>query len=619
MTLYIDFETRSEVDVQSVGTHKYAMHLSTDVVLVSWAVDDGAVKTEEEVSEELRGLLEDPTILKIAHNAEFELAICKYVLGIDVNPYEWFDTAYQAAYFGYPRRLSHLTQQLGTTRKASSSEMLLFATPLCESRKAQSDELFASDYATVWRTKETNPEEWGKFLDYSRIDVEAMRECYKRLPKLPDIELFTMRFTFEMNFAGVPFDLELSQKIQSAADTYSSVANADAFFKYGIKNLRSTSQVQDALYAHGVLLISLNKKERAGVDHEILRLRDAATGAAFSKIKTAQTRLCYDNRLRGEFVGYGAHTGRWSSRGVQLQNFPRILSDVSADLSNVRSYDHLRQHMRLCIHAPKNFRFICADLSQIEARIVAWLAGCKWRMDAFAADEDIYSRSAERMFGLPHVDKSMPERQMGKCAELGLGYGGGGNAINRIAPDFYREQGSDKVADIVRRWRNANPEICELWRSLEKAFKSALTKGMCISLCGNTKIVFKYDGRAMVAVLPSGRALYYRNVYSTPEGLFYRDYSSGVEYGSLNKLWGGILLENVTQAIARDVLVEMMRKIREGGYPHECIGTVHDEVWYLARSNYAIDDVLKIMAEPISWARGLITKGDGFVSDRYIK
>ena len=619
MILFIDFETRSELDVGSVGTHKYAMHHSTQVTLVSWAIDGNSVMTSTEVDDHLYELIENPSVLKIAHNAEFDMAICRYVLGINIYPESWFDTAYQAAYFGYPRKLSHLAGVLKTQLKASPEEMLLFATPLAVRRPKQSDELFAREEPARWATKETHPAEWERFVLYSATDVEVMRECYRKMSPLPPIEQFTMQFTFAMNFEGVPFDLFFAKQIKHIADVYASEAGREAYEKYGVSNLRSVKQVQDALYKNGVFLTSLNKKERAGVEHPLLDLRDQASGAAFSKVKTAEERICYDNRLRGEFVGFGAHTGRWSSRGVQLQNFARILSEVSTDLSKVRSYDHLRQHLRLCIHAPKPYQFVCADLSQIEARIVAWLANCEWRMKAFANDEDIYSRSAERMFGLPHVDKSMPERQMGKCAELGLGYGGGSNAINRIAPDFYREQGEAKIDDIVRRWRNANPEICQLWRDIERAFKNAMAKGVCKMACGSTNLVFRFDGKTASIELPSRRCLYYRGVHTDNADLYYLDYSRGGEYAVRTKFWGGVLLENITQAIARDVLVDIMYRVKWSYAGLTCIGSVHDEVWYLSAREDALDILLDAMSKPIKWATGLVTKGDGFMYDRYIK
>lgn len=614
--LYIDYETRSALDVATVGSHKYASDQSTEIILVSWALDDEPVITEKEVSDELYSLLEDDNVLKIAHNAEFDMAVTQYILGINANSDSWYDTAYQAAYFGYPRKLAHLANVLKTTRKASQEEMLFFSIPVKEKKRKDLQPM-----SVRFNDPADYPDKWRRFEEYSRLDVEVMRECHLKMRDLPSLEEFVMRITFRMNFNGVPFDLPFARKIEEMANDFASKAGAEAKELYGIDNLRSTMQVKAALAREGVKLETLNAKERNGITHPILDLRDRATGAAFSKIKTAAARLCIDDRLHGEFVGYGAHTGRWSSRGVQLQNFARILSEVSTDLAKVRDYSHLRQHMRLSIYAPDPYNFICADLSQIEARIVAWLAGCVWRMDAFKNEEDIYSRSAERMFGLPHVDKTMPERQMGKCAELGLGYGGGSNAINRIAPDFYREVGASKVDEIVRKWRSANPEICELWRTLDRAFKQAMQRGVVKLDCGeNTSIVIKYDGHTAIIVLPSGRALYYRGTHAEGTSLYYLDYSRGGEHPIRTKFWGGVLLENITQAIARDVLVDIMQRIdAQFGCKYKLIGSVHDEVWYLATDPNALNNLLDAMKYPISWAQGLVTKGDGFTSKRYIK
>ena len=379
-----------------------------------------------------------------------------------------------------------------------------------------------------------------------------------------------------------------------------------------------------ALGKEGCGLASLNKKERNGVEHDILILRDQATGSAFSKIPTAFTRLCPDGRLRGEFVGHGAHTGRWSSRGTQLQNWARILSHVDTDLSNVRDYDHLRQHMRLCLGYAEGKRFTCADLSQIEARIVAWLAGCKWRMDAFANGVDIYARSAEKMFNKREVTKDDIERQYGKCAELGFGYGGGTAAIGAIQPDFYKSIGEAKAHELVQTWRAANPEICQLWRKFERAFIEAKRTGRCDVVVGNTTLRFLYDGYTARIDLPSGRALYYRGVTAVATGmgidLYYLDYSRGGENAVRVKFWGGTLLENITQAIAKDILTDIMRRVKQREPRSTCIGTVHDELWY---SHDERLDVLRVVLEemkrPITWAYGLITDGNGFTSDRYRK
>ena len=630
MKLFIDFETRSELDLKDVGAHRYCMDASTGVLLVAYAFDDEPVRVYEALPDHVYEAILDPNVLKVAHNAEFDMAVCKYVLDIDITYDDWFDTAYQAAYYGYPRALGHLTHILKTTAKTSKDEMKMFTSPLpVKTKKGTSADVAEYNrllqlFPQRWNDATTHPTEWQRFCDYAATDVTAMRECYKKMNTLPEIELFAMRETFEINFNGVPFDSELANKIYARSQEYSQRAGKEAFEKYGIVNLRSVPQVKAALERENVYLDSLNKKERGGEEHEILVLRDMASGAAFSKIPKAFARLCRDGRLRGEFVGFGAHTGRWSSRGVQLQNWARILSDVDTDLSNVRDYDHLRQHIRLCLGYDKWNVFTCADLSQIEARIVAWLANCKWRIEAFNAGEDIYARSAERMFGKKNVTKGDIERQYGKCAELGFGYGGGSNAIRNIQPDFYESIGESKVLQLVQTWRDANPEICKLWRTLERSFKAAVRTGRCEMAIGATILKFVFDGKNAAIHLPSGRALYYRTVRLVPnnygETLYYSDYSRGGEQPVHVKFWGGTLLENIVQALARDVLVDIMKRVKEREPRSHCVGTVHDELWYLNAPNVNILDILlDEMRRPIRWARGLVTNGDGFTSDRYRK
>lgn len=690
-TLFIDFETRSEVEVADVGAHRYASHSSTEMVLVSYAFNNEEAIVSSEVTEDLLQALESSDVLKVAHNAEFDMCIAKYVLGVEITYTDWYDTAFLAAYYGRPRKLAFLAYVLRTKAKASPGEMLYYAKPIKQTKKeiARGDtvkfnypktfysaELLGSDlqpylpdlqaYTSASLQRELNRycqllaqvskkqqqmtelellanpanltqldgagmfskplldelvevDKTLKFRLYAVSDVEVMRECMGKMYPLPKIEIFVMQYTFKMNFNGVPFDLELASRIEAKAQEYAAAASKKALREYGIENLRSTAQVKHALFLQGTLMPTLNKKERAGKEHPILELRDQVTGAAFAKIKTAKTRICVDGRLHGEFVGFGAHTGRWSSRGVQLQNFARGADDTSSDLSQVRDYNHLRQHLRLCIHGA-GMQFICADLSQIEARITAWLANCGWRIEAFAQDVDIYSRSAERMFNLPEVHKGMPERQMGKCAELGFGFGGAVGALERVAPDFCREVGEEKVLDLVRKWRSANPEICTLWRKLENGFRRAMRDGVCtLTVANGVRLSVRHDGRTALIGLPSGRSLYYPGVHiDENRNLYYADYSRNGEHGIQTKLWGGILTENVVQAIATDVIVDIMRRI-DKKFKYTCVGTVHDEAWFVSNDPQALTNVLAEMAEPIKWAPGLITKGDGFAADRYVK
>jgi DNA polymerase len=623
--LWIDFETRSKVNLMDVGAHRYCVDPSTKVLLTAYAFNDSEINVCEadNLPDELLTLLNAKDVLKVAHNAEFDMAVLKYVLGIEIRVSEWYDTAYAAAYYAHPRNLKNLAKRLNLTAKGEQDGVLLFSVPRKKSKYENAPSLFGvarSDF----NEPEENPKEWAEFKTYAKQDVGTMREAFNAMPIIPEIEIFTSQITMEMNFNGVPFDSTLGNAMYLKALDFEQTAGKIALDKYGIKNLKSTQQVQAALRANNVMLTSLNKKERAGETHEILDLRDRATGSAFAKLPKAFARVCPDGRLHGELVGFGAHTGRWSSRGVQLQNWKRILSEVDETLENVKSYDHLAQHMRLCLGYVPNMQFTYADLSQIEARIVAWLAGSTWRMDAFAAGVDIYARSAEKMFNIKHVAKDSKERYYGKCAELGFGYGGGHRAIENIQPDFYASEGEDKIRELVQRWRGANPEITTLWRTLENAMKLSMRKGRETIMCGKARVTFVYDGKSGKVILPSGRSIYYRGLHGIANArggidLHYMDYSLG---GTPlhNALWGGVLLENITQAIARDVLVDIMWRVQRLDLWSEVIATVHDEIWYLHSTNVPMLDILlDEMKRPITWANGLITKGDGLTSDRYRK
>lgn len=617
-TLFIDYETRSAADLSVVGAHRYCLDSSTEMLLVAYAFDDDPVEVRTQLPAHVIDALENHNVRKVAHNAEFDMCVTSSVCDVRINYSDWYDTAYAAAYYGYPRKLQHLATCLNTTAKGSQEELRLFSEPIKFKKK---------DLANITEPQFNHPayftKEWERFKEYARTDVVTMREIYRKLAELPPIEIFAMQETFAINFEGVPFDRKLGKRIYDRSQQYSSDAQSTALQNYGIANLRSVKQVKEALKQVGIDMESLNAKTRGGVEHEILELRDQAAGSAFAKIPKAFARVCPDDRLRGEFVGYGAHTGRWSSRGVQLQNWARILGSVHEDMIHVEDYAHLRQHMRLCLGYTPGKNFVCGDLSQIEARIVAWLANCKWRMDAFANGVDIYARSAEKMFNIPKVEKGDIERQYGKCAELGFGYGGGKAAIKNIQPDFYAQEGEERIQKLVDQWRAANEEICQLWRSLEKAFRTAYKSGTCEMMAGKCRLKFMYSGGSMKLQLPSGRALYYRKVFLSAgtigDQLNYLDYSRGGEKPIPQKLWGGTLLENVTQAIARDVLVSIMHRLKIE-HNMQCIGTVHDELWYLCKPNVnGLQAVLQEMERPIAWASGLVTKGDGQSSDRYRK
>ncbi len=624
--LFIDFESRSKADLKSVGAHKYCLDKSTEILLTAYAVNEGGmihVSEFDSFPDEVIKLLQNPDVLKVAHNAEFDMSLLKYVYGIDININEWFDTAFQAAYYGHPRALKGLAKRLNITEKGEQDGVLLFSLPRKKRKGEDAPQLFQTE-TSDFNEPDDFPEEWEKFKTYASNDIQTMREAFYSMRMLPAIEIFTSHITMEMNFNGVPFDAKLGVTIYNKAKDYERAASDVAKEKYEIANLKSTQQVQKALIKQGVVLPSLNKKERAGVTHEILELRDRATGAAFSKIPKALERMCPDGRLHGEFIGNGAHTGRWTSKGVQLQNWARILDDVSETLEDIKDYDHLRQHIRLCLGHVPHVQFTFADLAQIEARIVAWLAWSKWRMEAFEKGVDIYARSAEKMFGLKNLTKDSKERYYGKCAELGFGYGGGHMAIKTIQPDFYREAGEAKVRDLVQRWRSANPEIKYLWNKLEKAMKTCMRRGSETVICGGATLKFMYDGKSCKIVLPSGRALYYRGLHGAENSyggidLMYLDYTRGGNALRVH-MWGGVILENVTQAIARDVLVDIMWRVKEREPDSQCIATVHDEVWYLNKPDVPMLDILlDEMAKPISWAKDLVTKGDGITSDRYRK
>ena len=248
--LYLDFETRSELDLATCGTYRYAQHASTQMLLIAYAFDDEQVRVSRELPDEVFAAIQSPEVLKIAHNAEFDHAIAEFVLGCPSEFNMWHDTAYQAAYFGWPRKLSALADALHTHRKASTEEMYFFTQPVRVPKRKD---------LVVWNEMENFPVEAARFESYAATDVAVMRECYKKMLALPEFECKIMRLTFEMNRNGVPFDIEFARQVQLLADGYAERAGKIASDKYGVENLRSTKQVMEALQREGVRLASLNK------------------------------------------------------------------------------------------------------------------------------------------------------------------------------------------------------------------------------------------------------------------------------------------------------------------------------------------------------------------------
>lgn len=629
--LFIDFETASEVDLAKVGAHRYAQHPSTRILLVSWRRDDGETHTEEEVSDELIRYILDPSIRKVAHNAEFEMCVCTYILRLPLRIQGWFDTMYQAAYYSYPQGLSRLSVALNTVRKASSEEMLMFSKPLPAKK---------GDAALTFATKATHPVAWAAFLEYSNTDTVALSEVFNAMPMLPDDVLDVFHMCMEMNFNGYPFDMELAERIVAKAKEYELGASEIALRKYGIENLKSAKQVQKALRERGIFLDTLNAKLRGDVSHEILDLRDNATGSSFSKISAARMRINPDGRIRGELRAGGTHTGRLAGKGVQPQNFARILSPVDPTLTNVTSYEHLKQHMRLCIKAPDEHKLLVGDLSQIEARVLSWLSGSQWLLDAFERGDDIYARNAERMFGLTNVTKDSVERQFGKIAVLSLGYGCGAKRFLTSNLAFFSRLGDGAEAaasDTVAKYRDANRPIVQLWRAVEDAFRYAMQYGVARLQTAFTTLVFEFeDQRTMRIALPSGRALYYRGVYSMQQAgkqsqLVYTNYATGAQPVFF---WGGKLVENIVQAIAADVLLLVYKSFQTYGLLDaynitsdslsvcKPILQVHDELVYLIPDEYAeraLTTLKRVLHYDVPWAEGLPLSGEAFLDDRYTK
>jgi DNA polymerase len=625
--LHIDIETYCDLNLAEVGVHIYAAHPSFSLLLVGWAVDDSPVEviTGEEFLHRRPMLLKaltSPEVIKVAHNAAFEFTCLSNYLNLQIT--QWEDTQVMCAQLGLPRPLELASQVLGVTEKDKEGKRLirLFSMPNRGKRIMPQD----------------RPKDWQMFIDYNRIDVEAERDIYKKLSKFGMDEKQLFELDHKINKRGVRVDTRLAKN----AIEISGYAYAAAYEKLmAVTGLeRPTDNAIKAKYGVSTLV----KKEIQGLVKErpelaeILALRGQL---AKTSIKKYEAMLACaspaDSRARGLTAFYGAgRTGRWAGRLVQLQNLPRIgLSDEelafardAALTGDTRLYsllygdaqlNNLSQLIRTALVPAPGHKFIVADFSAIEARVLAWISGEQWRLDVFNGDGRIYETSAERMFGLPSgsVTKSSPLRQKGKIAELALGYGGAvGALINMGALDMGLTE--DELPKLVRMWRNANPAITRFWKGLDELLEACLyNRPANIS---HPFVRVRRDKGPLQIELPNGRRLTYQAARWEAGETRYMGMSQTTNKWELQDLYGAKATENVVQAIARDCLAEVIIYAEEKGY--NPVFHVHDEIICEvpeADAVAAYEDVMARMAKLPSWAPGLPIKGDGFICDYYSK
>lgn len=643
-TLVCDIETYSSADLKKTGAVKYAEAPDFEILLMSYAFDDEPVRvwdfTQNGTPPWLAETLTDPEVLKVAWNMAFERSCFNAALGIYTPPEQWRDAMTIAAMNGLPMSLEsagaalRIEQQKLTTGKALIN---YFCKP-CK-----------PTIANGGRTRnlpEHAPEKWQDFKTYCGVDTEAERAIYKRLLRfpVPDWERKLEAIDARVNERGVLLDTELAEAAVYIDDKLREKHTDELRKLTHLDNPNSVAQLKDWLEGVGVEVDSLSKATIAELKQKIpdpttrrvLELRQLLGKTSTKKYEAMLDAVCKDNRVRGLLQYYGAgRTGRWAGRRVQLQNLAQNHLDQigqvrelvrARDLETLEMLydsvpDVLSQLIRTAFIAKPGHTFLVADYAAIEARVIAYLAGEKWRMDVFAQGGDIYCSSASQMFKVP-VEKHGINghlRQKGKVAELACGYGGGVGALKAFGADKMGLT-EEEMQQIVDQWRQASPTIPRFWRDAENAAKRALENpGRTYTLpCG---VKYLRDADALRCRLPSGRILSYWGAqigdHNGRPSVLFMGQNQTTRKWERTETWGGKLVENIVQAVARDCLAVALLRLDESGY--KICFHVHDEVIVEAPDGSRWEDVAEVMGRPIDWAPGLLLRGDGYETKFYMK
>lgn len=643
--LHIDIETYCDLDITKTGMYAYVFHPSFSIILFSYAYDDGPVTcidtTKHPIPDRIIKELSDPNIIKVAHNALFEFTSLEVHLFEELDLAQWRCTMIMAYQQGLPGSLDQVGNILKLDKqKLSIGKQLI--TYFCKPCKPTN--------ANGGRTRnlpEHDPDKWEAFKDYNIRDVEAEQQIYTKLADFsqPKFENELFQTDYRINNRGILIDHEF---VESAIylDQQITEEHMERLRELtGLDNPKSAPQFKKYLKAKGhdcpsftkTIAAELMEKLGAGDEEvkEAIELKLLVSKSSTAKYEAMRRGWCADYRVRGVFQYYGAgRTGRWAGRLIQPQNFPQNhLDDLdfAKDLVAQRDSDSVRmfyddvpntlsQLIRTALIPSPGKIFIVADYSAIEARIIAWLAGEKWRQDVFAKGGDIYCASASAMFKIP-VEKHGINghlRQKGKIAELALGYQGGVGAMIAMGALRMGLEESE-LQPIVTKWRKASPKIVKLWNDCQDAAINVIeNNSIDKSVPG---LVFAKQNGHMIIRLPSGRKLVYRDVSvkSTDKGpnITYMGQNQTTKKWEKLSTFGGKIVENITQAIARDCLAIALVKLDRAGYG--IVGHVHDEVIIEASQETTIEEITDIMGEPIDWAQGLILTAEGYTCISYRK
>ena len=653
--LSIDLETYSDVNLKKAGLYRYVQSPAFEILLFAYSFDGAPTQVidmaqGEKIPLEVIHALTDPQCLKHAYNAAFEWYCLSKYMGAQLPPSQWRDTTLHGLYAGYTAGLDATGRALGIPedkQKLTTGKALIryFCVP-CKPTKANGGRTRNYPHHDL--------EKWTLFKTYNGQDVVAEMEIERRLSVFPVPDFVQKQWETDLliNARGVAVDMDFCEGALELGETIRAQLTDEAVQLSGLQNPNSVKQLARWLSAETGDDITTLRKEtikellgRDNADHvqRMLEIRQELGKTSTKKYDAIEAAVCDDGRVRGLLQFYGANrTGRWAGRLVQVQNLPRTYTEpleFARELVKGRKLDALRtvygspndtlsQLIRTAFVAAPGNVLIDADFSAIEARVISWLADEEWRLEVFRTHGKIYEASASQMFGVPleRIKKGNPEyslRQRGKVAELALGYQGGVPAMRQMdTGKLLADLPDEEIKDIVDKWRNTNPKIRNLWYSFNDAAIRVIQNGgsLRVRCCTFARECDCIRGTTCMTIsLPSGRKLYYvepsvgENRWGGPS-ITYMGVNDKNKWGRI-ETYGGKLVENVVQAIARDCLAQAIEHLEAAGLP--VVFHIHDEVVIdtaaFDTNDAMLDKVVKIMSTPIPWAEGLPLGADGWV------
>ena len=650
----IDIETKSDKDISKCGVYAYTDTPYFDILLFAYSIDGQPVQVVdmangEEIPENVLAALVDENVIKMAFNVNFErVCLSKYLrknypqyfqsysidedtVGDFLNPESWHCSMIHARTLGLPSSLAEVGKVLGIEQQKMTEGKALV-------------KFFCVPYDTVdgvpqFHSPTDYPDKWEIFKAYNKRDVEAELEIDRKLSRFPVPDFIWQEFYLdqEINDRGILVDMQLADKAISLDAEAKEELTVEMKRLTGVENPNSVYQLLDWLETQGYKSDSLGKaqvqeliKTAKEPVKSVLQMRLQLSKSSVKKYTAMKNTACSDNRARGMFSFYGAsRTGRWAGRNVQLQNLPQnYLPDLSEarELVKYGSFediqmlyddvpDTLSQLIRTAFIPRQGMKFIVADFSAIEARVIAWLAGEEWRMKAFANGEDIYCASASKMFGVPVVKhgENGQLRQKGKISELACGFGGSVGAMKAMGGS---EMSDAELKQIVTDWRTASPHIVQLWWDVENAAIKAVRDKTETETHG---IHFSYESGFLFIRLLSGRRLAYvkprigENRFGG-DSITYEGIGTGRKWERL-ETYSGKLVENIVQATARDLLFYSMQTLSQ----YFIVGHIHDEMIIECPKDTKLDEICQQMARTPDWAKGLLLRADGYECSFYKK